>query len=84
MFYTFGQQSFSIGTSYAEEWDNNYFVIAKNSWVKNDNGQPKQLKRGVYLTLPAARALVGVLKAGVEEAEGFELKRVLLKRQAQP
>ena len=52
--------------------------------MKDDNGHPKQLKRGVYLTLPAARALVGVLKAGVEEAEGFELKRVLLKRQAQP
>ena len=84
VFYTFGQQSFSIGTSYAEERDKNYFVIPKNRLVKDDNGQPKQLKRGVYLTLPAARALVGVLKAGVEEAEGFELKRVLLKRQAQP
>ena len=84
VFYTFGQQSFSIGTSYAEKWDKNYFVIAKNSWVKDDNGQPKQLKRGIYLTLPAARALVGVLIAGVEEAEAFELKRVLLKLQAQP
>ena len=77
VFYCFGQQSFSVGTSYAEEWD-------KNSWIKDDNGQPKQLKRGVFLTLPAARALVGVLKAAVEEAEAFELKRVLLKRQPQP
>ena len=59
-------------------------MFSKNSWVKDDNGQPKQLKRGVYLTLPAARALVGVLKAAVEEAEAFELIRVLLKRQAQP
>ena len=84
VFYSFGQQSFSIGTSYAEEWDKNYFVISKNSWVKDDNGQPKQLKRGVYLTLPAARALVGVLKTAVEEAEAFELKRMLLKRQTQP
>ena len=84
VFYSFGQQSFTIGTSYAEEWDKNYFVISKNSWVKDDNSQPKQLKRGVYLTLPAARALVGVLKAAVEEAEAFELKRVLLKRQAKP
>ena len=46
-FYSFGQQSYSIGTSYAEEWDKNYFVISKNSWVKDDNGQPKQLKREV-------------------------------------
>ena len=84
VFYTFGQQSLSIGTSYAEEWDKNYFVISTNSWVKDDNGQPKQLKRGVYLTLPAARALVGVLKASVEEAEAFELRSVLLKRHAQP
>ena len=84
VFYSFGLQSFSVGTSYAEEWDKNYFVISKNSWVKDDNGQPKQLKRGVFLTIPAARALVGVLKAAVEEAETFELKRVLLKRQAQP
>ena len=84
VFDSFGQQSFSIGTSYAEEWDKNYFVISKNSWVKDDNAQPKQLKRGVYLTIPAARALVGVLKASVEEAEAFELRRVLLKRQAQP
>ena len=84
VFYSFGQLSFSIGTSYAKDWVKNYFVISKNSWVKDDNGQPKQLKRGVYLTLPAARALVGVLKAAVEEAEAFELKRVLLKRQAQP
>ena len=52
--------------------------------MKDDNGQLKQLKRGVYLTLPAASALLGVLKAAVEEAEAFELKRVLLKRQAQP
>ena len=59
-------------------------MISKNSWVKDDNGQLKQLKRGVYLTLPAASALLGVLKAAVEEAEAFELKRVLLKRQAQP
>ena len=59
-------------------------MISKNSWVKDDNGELKQLKRGVYLTLPAARFLVGVLKAAVEEAEAFELKRVLLKRQAQP
>ena len=84
VFYSFGTQSFSVGTSYAEDWDQNYFVISKNSWVKVDNGQPKQLKRGVYVTIPAARALVGVLKASVEEAEAFELKRVLLKRQAQP
>ena len=84
VFYSFGQQSFSVGTSYAEELDKNYFVISKNIWVKDDNGQPKLLKRGVFLTLPAARALVGVLKAAVEEAEAFELKRVLLKRQAQP
>ena len=84
VFYSFGQQSFSVGTSYAEEWDKNYFVISKNSWVKDDNGQKKKLKRGVYLTLPATRALVGVLKAAVEKAEAFELKRVLLKHQAQP
>ena len=84
VFYSFGQQSFSVGTSYAEEWDKNYFVISKNSWVKDDNGQPKQLKRGVFLTIPAARALLGVIKAAIEEAEAFELKRVLLKRQAQP
>ena len=38
----------------------------------------------MYLTLPAARALDGVLKASVEEAETFELRRVLLKRKAQP
>ena len=52
--------------------------------MKDDNGQQKQLKRGLYLTIPAARGLVGVLKASVDEAEAFELKRVLLKRQAQP
>ena len=84
LFYSFGQQSFYVVTFYAEDWDKNYFVISKNSWVKDDNGQLMQLKRGVFLTIPAARALVGVLKAAVEEAEAFELKRVLLKRQAQP
>ena len=78
VFYSFGQQNFSVGTSYSEEWDKNYFAISKNSWVKDDNGQPKQLKRGVFLTLPASRALVGVLKPAVEEAETYELKRVLL------
>ena len=40
VFYSFGQQSLSIGTSYAEEWDKNYFVIFKTSWIKDDNGQP--------------------------------------------
>ena len=84
VFYTVRQQSLSIGTSYAEELDKNYFVISNNSWVKDDNGQPKQLKLGVYLTLPAARAFGGVLKAAVVEAEEFELKRVLLKRHGQP
>ena len=84
VFYAFGQQSFSVGTSYAKEWDKNYFVMNKMSWVKDDNGQPMQLKRGVYLTLPAARALLGVRKAAVEESEAFEVKRVVLKRQAQP
>ena len=59
-------------------------MISKNSWVIKDNNQPQQLKRGVYLTLSAARAIVGVLKAAVEETEAFELKLVLLKHQAQP
>ena len=52
--------------------------------MKDENGQQKQIKRGVYLTLPSARALIGVLKPAVDEAEAFEVKRVLLKRQAQP
>ena len=34
VFYNFGKQSFSVGTSYAEKWDKNYLVIHKNSWVK--------------------------------------------------
>ena len=56
VFYSFLQQSFSVGTSYAEEWDKNYILIFKNSWVNDDNGQIKQLKRGVYLTELASRA----------------------------
>ena len=84
MFYSFSQQSYSVGTSYAEEWHKNYFIISKNNWVKDENGQPKFQKRGVYLTIPAARALVPVLKAAVEEAEEYEFKRVTIKRKAQP
>ena len=83
-FYRFGQSSFSTGTSYAPEWDKNYFVIAKNSWFNDENGQPKQKKTGVYLTIPAARALLPVLKSAIESAESFECQRVASKRKAQP
>ena len=48
VFYGYSQQSDSVGTSYADEWDKNYFVISKNNWVKDENGQPKLQKRGVY------------------------------------
>ena len=83
-FYRFGQSSFSTGTSFAPEWDKNYFVIAKNSWFNDENGQPKQKKTGVYLTIPAARALLPVLKSAIESAESFECQRVASKRKAQP
>ena len=56
VFYSFGQQSFSVGTSYAEEWDKNYFVISKNSWVKDDNGQKKAQARRVSDSSGDARA----------------------------
>ena len=84
VFYSYSQQSYSVGTSYAEEWDKNYFVISKNNWVKYENGQPKLQKRGVYLPIPAARALLGVLNKAVEVAEAYELKRVTKKLKAQP
>ena len=83
-FYRFGQASFSTGTSYAPEWDKNYFVIAKNTWINDETGQPKQKKTGVYLTIPAARALLPVLKSAIESAESFECQRVSSKRKAQP
>ena len=59
-------------------------MISKNNWVKHENGQPKFQKCGVYLTIPAARALVPVLEAAVEEAEAYEFKRVTIKRKSQP
>ena len=84
-FYRFGQTSYTTGTSYAPEWDKNYFVISKISWVNDDTtGQPKQQKRGVFLTLPAARALLPVLKSAIEATEALECQRLNAKRQAQP
>ena len=83
-FYRFGQSSFSTGTSYAPEWDKNYFVISKNTWVNDESGVAKQVKRGVFLTIPAARALLPVIKTAVEEAETYESRRIASKRQAQP
>ena len=83
-FYRFGQSTLSTGTSYAPEWDKNYFVIAKNSWFNDENGQPKQVKTGMYLKIPAARALLPGLKSAIESAESFECQRVASKREAQP
>ena len=83
-FYRFGQSSFSTGTSYAPEWDKNYFVISKSTWVNDETGLPKQVKRGVFLTIPAARALLPKIQAAVEEAESYESKRISSKRKAQP
>jgi hypothetical protein len=83
-FSRFGQSSLSNGTSYAPEWEKNYFVIAKNSWFNDENGQPKQKKTGVYLTIPAARAFLPVLKSAIESAKSFECQHVASKRKAQP
>ena len=84
-FYRFGQTSYTTGTSFAPEWDKNYFVISKVSWVNDDTtGQPKQQKRGVFLTLPAARSLIPVLKSAIEATEALECQRLNAKRAAQP
>ena len=57
-------------------------MISKNNWVKDDNGQQRLQKRGVYLTISAALALVPVLKAAVEEAKTYEFKRVTIQTQS--
>ena len=52
--------------------------------MNDESGLAKQVKRGVFLTIPAARALLPVIKTAVEEAETYESRRIASKRQAQP